>query len=103
VFVCVIIHNMVIKEDEKDANLSFEFDNIGSRVKLTRNPIRSKHFFKQTDRLKTGRHISNSVMILLTITGSFLAASLLIHSFPFPICVICDLNYDLCSGPFIYL
>ena len=34
---CVILHNMFI-QDERDLNLEFFYDNIGSRVKPTINP-----------------------------------------------------------------
>jgi hypothetical protein len=34
---CVILHNMII-EDERGLNLSFFFDNVGTRVKPARNP-----------------------------------------------------------------
>jgi hypothetical protein len=34
---CVILHNMII-EDEKNLNLEFFFDNIGTRVKPSKNP-----------------------------------------------------------------
>jgi hypothetical protein len=33
---CVILHNMII-EDESGLNLSFFFDNVGTRVKPSRN------------------------------------------------------------------
>jgi hypothetical protein len=34
---CVILHNMII-EDEKHLNLEFFFDNVGTRVKPSKNP-----------------------------------------------------------------
>jgi hypothetical protein len=42
---CVILHNMIVK-DERDVDLLFEFDNVGSRVKPARNPDRIEAFFQ---------------------------------------------------------
>ena len=42
---CVILHNMII-EDERDLNLEFFYDNIGSRVKPARNPYHIAAFFE---------------------------------------------------------
>jgi len=49
---CVILHNMII-EDEKDMDLKFFFDNVGSCVKPQRNPNRVEAF------PKTYRQIEN--------------------------------------------
>lgn len=37
IMTCAILHNMII-EDERDLDLKFFFDNVGSHVKPTRNP-----------------------------------------------------------------
>jgi hypothetical protein len=50
---CVILHNMII-EDERDLNLEFFFDNVGSRVRPERNPDRIQSF------LETYRQIEDS-------------------------------------------
>jgi hypothetical protein len=50
---CVPLHNMII-EDERDMNLKFFFDNIGSRVRSEKNPDRIQTF------LETYRQIKNS-------------------------------------------
>jgi hypothetical protein len=42
---CVILHNMII-EDERDLNLEFFYDNVGSRVKPTRNPDEIQAFLE---------------------------------------------------------
>ena len=42
---CVILHNMII-EDERDLDLELSYDNVGSRVKPTRNPDRIKAFLQ---------------------------------------------------------
>ena len=42
---CVILHNMIIK-DERDLNLEFFYDNVGSRVKLARNANRIQAFLQ---------------------------------------------------------
>jgi hypothetical protein len=49
---CVILHNMIIN-DERGLNLSFFFDNIGTRVKPSRNPDTVQAF------LETYRIIDN--------------------------------------------
>jgi hypothetical protein len=49
---CVILHNMII-EDEKHLNLEFFFDNVGTRVKPSRNPDKIQAF------LETFRNIEN--------------------------------------------
>ena len=50
---CVILHNMII-EDEKDLDLEFFFDNVGTRVKPARNPDQIQAF------LETYRNIENA-------------------------------------------
>jgi hypothetical protein len=50
---CVIMHNMIIK-DEKDLDLEFFFDNVGTRVKPARNPDHIQAF------LETYRDIENA-------------------------------------------
>jgi hypothetical protein len=50
---CVIMHNMII-EDEKDLDLEFFFDNVGTRVKPARNPDHIQAF------LETYRDIENA-------------------------------------------
>jgi hypothetical protein len=50
---CVILHNMII-EDERDLNLEFFYNNVGSRVKPTRNLDRIQAF------LETYREIKDS-------------------------------------------
>ena len=50
---CVILHNMII-EDERGLDLEFFFDNVGTRVKSTKNPDRIQTF------LETYRDIENS-------------------------------------------
>ncbi|XP_071681754.1 uncharacterized protein [Lolium perenne] len=50
---CVIMHNMII-EDEKDLDLEFFFDNVGTRVKPARNPDHIQAF------LETYRDIENT-------------------------------------------
>jgi hypothetical protein len=50
---CVVLHNMIIK-DEKDLNLEFFFNNVGTRVKPTRNPHKIQAF------LETYRNIENA-------------------------------------------
>jgi hypothetical protein len=42
---CVILHN-IITEDERDLNLLFFFDNVGIRVKSSRNPDTVQAFLK---------------------------------------------------------
>jgi hypothetical protein len=42
---CVILHNM-IPEDERDLNLGFFYDNVGSIVKPIRNPNRIQAFLE---------------------------------------------------------
>lgn len=42
---CVILHNMII-EDERDMNLEFFYDNVGSRVKPGRDPDRIQAFLQ---------------------------------------------------------
>ena len=42
---CVILHNMII-EDERGLNLEFFYDNVGSRVKPSRNPDRIQAFLE---------------------------------------------------------
>lgn len=42
---CVILHNMIIK-DERDQDLPFEVDNVGSCVKLARKPDPIKDFLQ---------------------------------------------------------
>jgi hypothetical protein len=49
---CVILHNMII-EDERGLNLSFFFNNVGTRVKPARNPRTVQAF------LETYRQIAN--------------------------------------------
>jgi hypothetical protein len=39
------MHNMII-EDEKDLDLEFFFDNVGTRVKPTRNPDHIQAFLE---------------------------------------------------------
>jgi hypothetical protein len=41
----VIVHNTII-EDERDMDLPFKFDNVGSPVKPARNPNGIKAFFE---------------------------------------------------------
>jgi hypothetical protein len=50
---CVVLHNMII-EDEKDLNLEFFFDNVGTRVKPTRNSHKIQAFHE------TYRNIENA-------------------------------------------
>jgi hypothetical protein len=50
---CVILHNMIIK-DERDLNLEFFFDNVGSRVRAARNLDHIQAF------LETYRQIEDS-------------------------------------------
>jgi hypothetical protein len=42
---CVILHNIII-EDEKHLNLDFFFDNVGTRVKPSRNSHKIQAFFE---------------------------------------------------------
>jgi hypothetical protein len=49
---CVILHNMIM--EERDLDLEFLFDNVGSSVKATRNPNHIQAF------LETYRKIDNS-------------------------------------------
>jgi hypothetical protein len=55
---CVILHNMII-DDEKHLNLAFFFDNIGICVKPSKN-IKSKHFLKHSETLRTEPPTSSS-------------------------------------------
>ena len=50
---CVILHNMIL-EDERGLNLEFFYDNVGSRVKLVRDPNRNRAF------LRTYKEIENA-------------------------------------------
>jgi hypothetical protein len=50
---CVILHNMII-EDERDLNMEFFYDNVGSCVKPTRNPDEIQAF------LETYHNIENA-------------------------------------------
>lgn len=73
---CVILHNMII-EDERDLDLPFEYDNVGSRVKPHRTWTGSKLFLRHIGRLKTGLRIPSFVKISLSISGNYLGDSLL--------------------------
>ena len=50
---CVILHNMIL-EDERGMNLEFFYDNVGSRVKVARDPNRIRAF------LQTYKEIENA-------------------------------------------
>jgi hypothetical protein len=64
----VIRRNMII-EDEKHLNLEFFFDNVGIRVKLSRNPNKSKHFLKHSGTLRTEPPTSSSRKISFNTIG----------------------------------
>jgi fatty acid-binding protein DegV len=67
----VILHNMII-EDERDLNLEFFYDNVGSRVKPQRNPDRIQTFLETYRKLKTQTRVLISTMISSKTIGSFM-------------------------------
>jgi hypothetical protein len=60
--VCVIMLNNII-EDKRDMDIPFEFDNVDSRVKPTRNPNRINSL-RHTRKLRTTRSICSCEIIL---------------------------------------
>ena len=66
---CVILDNMII-DDERDLNLEFFYDNVGSHVKPTRDGNEIMHFLTPTGRLRTMLHTTSFVIILLSISGN---------------------------------
>jgi hypothetical protein len=61
---CVILHNVII-EDERDLNLEFFYENVGSRVKPQRNPDRIQAFletYRQIENSATHTHLNNDLI-----------------------------------------
>jgi hypothetical protein len=52
---CVIFHNIII-EDVKDLNLEFFFDNVGTRVKPTKNLDKIQAFLQTYRNIKPDIH-----------------------------------------------
>ena len=77
---CIIQHNMIIK-DEKDLNMEFFYDNIGSFSSLLGTQIRLMHFLRPTSRLRTRPHTPNSVLISFSTSGNCMGSRLPFYSF----------------------
>jgi hypothetical protein len=61
---CVILHTMII-EDERDMNLEFFFDNVGSRVRPERNQDRIQAFletYRQTEDSATHTQLNKDLI-----------------------------------------
>jgi hypothetical protein len=84
---CVILHNMFIK-NERDLNLEFFYDSIGSRVKPQRNLNHILAFFERY------RHIENSAKY------TQLNNDLIKHTM-MPSLFMCEINNCLPSEPFV--
>jgi hypothetical protein len=55
----------VIVEDERDLNLEFFYENVGSRVKPQRNPDRIQTFletYRQIENSATHTHLNNDLI-----------------------------------------
>jgi hypothetical protein len=65
----VILHNMII-EHERNLDLEFFFNNVGSRVKPSRNPLPDTGFVRCTSSLKTMLRIPSSVMIWVSLDAA---------------------------------
>jgi hypothetical protein len=58
----VILHNIII-EDERDLNLEFFFNNVGTRVKPTRNPNKTQAFLEIYQKIENSDSVGSFSLI----------------------------------------